>query len=103
MVSYEISLIREIILQLEWISQSETSITSEYKSLSYNLSELANQNQALHQNTSRYFIPKMSVFNTSKVLCNSHVMFVYACLFATLFGFNVVFKHLRSYHDGACL
>ena len=45
--------------------------------LSYNLSGLANQNQALRQNTSRYFIPKMSVFNTSKVLCNSHVMFVY--------------------------
>ena len=48
-----------------------------YIILSYNLSELANQNQALRRNTSRYFIPKMSVFNTSKVLCNSHVMFVY--------------------------
>ena len=48
-----------------------------YISLSYNLSGLANQNQALRQNTSRYFILKMSVFNTSKVLCNSHVMFVY--------------------------
>ena len=31
-------------------------------------------------NKSRYFIPKMSVFNTSKVLCNSHVMFVYVII-----------------------
>ena len=50
------------------------------EALSYNLSRLANQNQALRQNTSRYFIPKMSVFNTSKVLCNSHVMFVYVII-----------------------
>ena len=47
-----------------------------YDVLSYNLSGLANHNQALRQNTNRYFIPKMSVFKTSKVLCNSHVMFV---------------------------
>ena len=51
-----------------------------YFILSYNLSGLANQNQALRQNTSRYFIPKMPVFNTSKVLCNSHVMFVYVII-----------------------
>ena len=24
-------------------------------------------------------------------------------LFVCLFGFNVALKHLRSYHDGACL
>ena len=24
-------------------------------------------------------------------------------MFVCLFGFNVAFKHLRSYHDGACL
>ena len=58
----------------------ETKILLEYQPLSYNLSGLANQNQALRQNTSRYFIPKMSVFNTSKVLCNSHVMFVYVII-----------------------
>ena len=51
-----------------------------YIELSYNLSGLANQNQALRQNTSRYFILKMSVFNTSKVLCNSHVMVVYVII-----------------------
>ena len=54
--------------------------TIKYFVLSYNLSGLANQIQALRQNTSRYFIPKMSVFNTSKVLCNSHVMFVYVII-----------------------
>ena len=57
-----------------------TYIHSHYLFLSYNLRGLANQNQALRQNTSRYFIPKMSVFNTSKVLCNSHVMFVYVII-----------------------
>ena len=25
------------------------------------------------------------------------------CLFVCLFGVNVAFKHLRSYHDGTCL
>ena len=28
---------------------------------------------------------------------------VLKCLFVCLFGFNVAFKHLRSYRDGACL
>ena len=48
--------------------------------LSYNLSGLANQNQALRQNTSRYFISKMSLFNTSRVLYNSQVMLVYVTI-----------------------
>ena len=48
--------------------------------LSYNLSGLANQNQALRQNTSQYFISKMSLFNTSRVLYNSQVMLVYVII-----------------------
>ena len=69
-------------MKFDTLSPSRLYTTSQrpYNILSYNLSGLANQNQALRQNTSRYFIPKMSVFNTSKVLCNSHVMFVYVII-----------------------
>ena len=54
-----IDLILIIILKFAWISQSESSIMSEYKSA---------------------FHTCMSVFNISKVICNSHVMFVYVII-----------------------
>ena len=43
-----------------------------------------------------------------KIKLHCHLIFtlqstVQTCLFVCLFGFNVALKHLRSYHDGACL
>ena len=34
--------------------------------------------------------------------CGRSVLFIFAHQGFCLFGFNVAFKHLRSYHDGAC-
>ena len=45
---------------------------------------------------------KQGVFNF-RPKCTCLVRYIKEWFFFCLFGFNVALKHLRSYHDGACL
>ena len=45
-----------------------------------------------------------TINNIVKCFADKFIFYSGICyMFVCLFGFNVALKHLRSYHDGACL